>query len=223
MNVLFPILLVCLTVPSCGKSKSEVPPAIGTSPGGARSSHDVPRSQPNSAATPESTAAGASKPIAGEGPKRLGPISFVVPKEWVEQPVQSSMRAAQFTMGPTGQRAELVVYYFGQGGAGGVEANLDRWYSQFEQPDKTPSKARASRQDRQVAGMKVTVASVAGTYMASMTPGQEASPSRPDHRMIAAIVESSNGPYYFKIVGPKKTVDSVEPEFESVIGSLTNQ
>ena len=45
------------------------------------------------------------------------------------------MRKAQYSVpGKSGKSGEVVFYYFGSGGAGGVKANVDRWMKQFENP-----------------------------------------------------------------------------------------
>ena len=67
-----------------------------------------------------------------DGRSVLGPFTLAPPKEWNEKPITSSMRAAQFTWSEkSGEQAELIVYYFGEGGAGGVEANLERWLALY--------------------------------------------------------------------------------------------
>ena len=47
---------------------------------------------------------------------------FSPPDGWKSSPPSSSMRKAQFTAGD----AEVVFFYFGPGGGGGVQANVDR-------------------------------------------------------------------------------------------------
>src|ERR1700690_1480542 len=63
------------------------------------------------------------------------------------------MRAATYIVGD----AECVVYFFGQGQGGGVQANIDRWKGQFSQPG--PAKIG----NRMVHGLKVTTIDIAGT------------------------------------------------------------
>ena len=116
------------------------------------------------------------------------------------------MRAAQFALEGAGGPAELVVYYFGSGGAGGAQANLQRWYGQFEQPDQRASADVAKTENFVVAEMKITLIDLEGTYVAAVRPGAAERNNQPNYRMLAAIVESPTGPYYFKMVGPSKTV-----------------
>src|SRR5262245_2095451 len=80
--------------------------------------------------TPEKTA---------DGRVVLGPVTAAVPKSWKDKPTTSGMRVAQWAIPGKAGDAELVVYYFGEGGAGSAQQNLDRWIQQFEQPDGSAS------------------------------------------------------------------------------------
>jgi len=60
------------------------------------------------------------------------------------------MRAAQYTVGD----AECVVYFFGPGQGGTVEANIARWSGQFAAPDGKPAAAKVTKSN--VHGLPVT-------------------------------------------------------------------
>ena len=94
-----------------------------------------------------------------------GALGFDAPKEWTAQPSTSSMRVAQYSLARAAgdsEDAELIVYYFG-GSGGSVDANLDRWLGQMEQPDGKPSKAVAKTSTMTTNGLKVTVLDVSGS------------------------------------------------------------
>src|SRR5688572_21564871 len=55
-----------------------------------------------------------------DGRAVFGPVTAAVPKDWKESPTSSSMRVAQWTLPGKAGDGELVVYYFGTGGAGGA-------------------------------------------------------------------------------------------------------
>src|SRR5262249_52957498 len=64
-------------------------------------------------------------------------LSITVPKDWKSQPA-SGMRQADWKIEKAEgdvDDAELVVYHFGSGQGGSVDANIERWYGQFERPD----------------------------------------------------------------------------------------
>ena len=100
-------------------------------------------------------------------------LGFTAPAGWTPVPTTSSMRVGQFAIPKAAgdaQDAEIVVYYFG-GSGGTIEANLERWVGQMQQPDGKPSAGVAQRSKRTINGLAVTLVDVSGTYIAEMTPG----------------------------------------------------
>jgi hypothetical protein len=157
------------------------------------------------------------------GQKMMGPFALTPPKAWTEKPTASSMRAAQWSLPGAGGAAdaELVVYYFGTGGAGGVDANLDRWVGQFQQADGTPmTRAQAKIAEATIAGQKATTVEVGGRYATAMRPGAAEQIDEAGWHMTAAIVESPEGPYYFKLVGPEKTVKAHKKALDGMLGKM---
>ena len=151
----------------------------------------------------------------------LGPFSMAPPASWVVKPVTSSMRVAAYELpAGTGEEAELVVYYFGASGAGSVDANLDRWFGQFTQPDGRTTREVAKIEHVQFAGQDATLVSVAGHYHAAAMPGGNDVVDKPDQALLAAIIASPSGPYFFKLVGAKKTIDANAASFRSMLSSL---
>src|SRR5262245_34545051 len=142
-------------------------------------------------------------------------LHFTAAKEWKSTPSSSPMRVAQYTLpraAGDAEDGELIVYFFGgQGGA--VEANLDRWLNQVEQPDGRPSKAVARTETLTVNGMKATVLDVTGKYVAEMAPGSSTRYNKPGFRLKAAVIETTGGPYFVKLTGPAKTVEQWNAAF----------
>lgn len=152
----------------------------------------------------------------------LGAITVRAPSAWKAEAPTSGMRKAQYTLEKAKadqEPATLVVYYFGQNQGGSVEDNLERWYGQFQQQDGSASKDKAKVSRRTVSGMPVTEVDVSGAYApGSMNPmmphGQE---PKPGYRMLAAIVETAQGPYFFKLTGPERTVEKWHKPFDRFI------
>lgn len=111
---------------------------------------------------------------------------------------------------PGSEKAECIVYFFGPGQGGSVEANLDRWKGQFSRDGK-PAEARVAR--RTVHGIPVTTIDLAGTY----TGGQGA---QAGYRMLAAIVEGAGGNIFIRFIGPEKTVTAGLAKYEQLLASL---
>jgi hypothetical protein len=154
------------------------------------------------------------------GNPHSGEVTFTAPSEWVKETPSSSMRKAQYKWpGQDGKEdAELAVFYF-PGTGGSVEANLQRWYGQFKQPDGSPTTDHVSQKKVQVNGMEVTEVYVTGTYLKSTSPMMMQGPvdELPDYAMLAAIVEAPNGPWFFKATGPEATIDFWRQSFDKFI------
>lgn len=151
-----------------------------------------------------------------------GTLRFTAPPEWTVREPASSMRVAEFTLprSPADREdGELVVYFFG-GSGGSVDANLERWIGQMQQPDGRPSKDRARRTERQVNGLGVTMLDVSGTYVAEVRPGSTERHNKPRFSMRAAVVTTPKGPYFVKAVGPAETMGRWNDAFEKFIASL---
>jgi hypothetical protein len=182
--------------------------------------------QPTPTSAPPSAPASSSPtpPAASQGSssneKSFGPIKAKVPAEWIEQTPSSAMRKAQYAL-PKAQGdsedGELTVFYFGLGQGGSVEANIDRWIGQISQPNGSSSKDKAKIVKKEVLGLPVTQVDVGGTYSAGMmSPG----PPRPGYRLMGAVVETPEGPWFFKLVGPEKTIAKWAPSFDFFVGSF---
>lgn len=149
-------------------------------------------------------------------------LKFTVPAGWVEEQRSSSMRVAQYKLPKAAtdtEDASLVLYYFGQGQGGSTSANIERWAGQIKQADGNPSKdTREERLD--VNGLKVTTVDLSGTYVAETAPGSGTLLNKPGYRLRAAVVETPNGPYFVKLVGPEKTVMQWNEAFAAYIKSF---
>jgi hypothetical protein len=180
----------------------------------------APTSTPLSAPTSSSSAPSPASQASGSSEKSFGPIKAKVPAEWIEQTPSSAMRKAQYALPKAegdSEDGELTVFYFGLGQGGSVEANIDRWIGQISQPDNSSSKDKAKIVKKEVLGLPVTQVDVSGTYSAGMmSPG----PPRPGYRLMGAVVETPEGPWFFKLVGPQKTIAKWAPSFDFFVGSF---
>ena len=152
-----------------------------------------------------------------------GGIRFDPPSGWTDTP--KPMRTANYTIPATGgdsQDGEMAVFYFGPGQGGGVEANVRRWLGQFVKADGSPmSSSDASRSERVVNGIQVTLLDVQGTYLFKPFPMARRATPMPGYRMLAAIAQGPDAPVFFKLTAPSKTAASAEPGFRKLIDSLS--
>ena len=150
-------------------------------------------------------------------------LTYSAPSGWQSRPAASSMRVAEFivprTSGDT-EDADVVIFYFG-GTGGSVEANIERWVGQFQQPPGASGKGE--RASFNVGNLKVTTVDVAGTYVAETRPGSGTRLNKPGFRMRAAVVETPRGPYFIKLTGPAATVGKTLPAFQTFLDSLKFQ
>ena len=144
-------------------------------------------------------------------------LAYDVPKDWKAVEASSSMRLAQWSYGA---KSEVVVFYFGSGQGGSVEANLDRWYGQFEQPDGGSTRERAKVAKSKAGDLAITRVDVGGTYRAPVRPGAAEQHNEPGYRMLAAVVEGPSGPWFVRFLGPAKEVESGSASFDSFLLSL---
>jgi hypothetical protein len=152
-------------------------------------------------------------------PEQKGQLKWTDPQGWTRQEQSSPMRVATYRVPHSGtdkDDAEMAIFHFGGGQGGDVEANLRRWENQF-----TDKKGDAVRTERSANGLKTHVLQIeSGTYTAmAMMPGQSASP-KSDYGMLAAVVETPLGPYFFKLTGPSKTVKAQKDAYMTMLDSV---
>lgn len=143
-------------------------------------------------------------------PLDLGPVTLQAPAEWTSLKPTTMMRKAQLALPRAegdSEDGELVVYFF-RGEGGSADSNFRRWASQFAQPDSTPSFDKATMAKSTVDDMPLGTMDLSGTYVAPVTPMDPTNRhNKPNFRMLAAVLETSEGPYFFKLVGPEKTIE----------------
>lgn len=151
----------------------------------------------------------------------FGTISYQVPAAWTEQP-GGGMRRAQYAIPAApgdAEGGECALYHFpGQGGS--VDANLQRWYAQFQQPDGGSSEAKARVENFTAGGFPVTYVDVSGTYIASMGPMTAGGEPKPGYRMLAGVIETAQGPWFLKCVGPESTIESSASGMKALLMSV---
>jgi hypothetical protein len=132
----------------------------------------------------------------------------------------TSMRAATYPVAPVpGDRegAECVLYFFGAGQGGSVEANIDRWEGQFKAPGGKPAPAKVAKIS--VHGLPVTTIDVSGEYSGMAGPTAAPAPVS-GFRLLGAIVEGPGGNIFIKFTGPAKTVAANQPKFQQMLNSF---
>jgi hypothetical protein len=151
-----------------------------------------------------------------QGAATAGGLRWKVPATWTEER-GSAMRVATYKVPGAGPDAagECAVFFFGPGQGGSVDANLERWSRQFE------GNPKPERSERRVNDLPVTVARLAGTYLAPGGPSMQSQGKRPGYRLLGAIVEAPEGLVFFKLTGPAATIRAAERGFETLVASFS--
>ncbi len=149
-----------------------------------------------------------------------GRLDFQAPKSWEKKQPKFNIVEAEFAPKSSKENvdpARLTIMASG----GSVEANLERWIGQFSQEDSSDTEEHTKQEEKKVNGMKVHIVDIHGTYADSAGPFAGNAVQRKGYRMLGAIVETKVvGNYYFKMYGPKETMDEHEQRFRNMIETI---
>lgn len=185
------------------------PPISGGQTGVSQASPSMPPSHP---------------PVGDDSGAAATALRYEPPLEWKPEPVSSSMRDAQFLIPRAegdAQDGQFVLFHFGAGQGGPIDMNIARWRNMFTTADGQPVGDDVAKVEKtQVSGMTVTRLDVSGNYSDPMMVRSGGKPIEGEARMLAAIVEAPSGAWFFKAVGPKKTITAQEQAFHKMIESV---
>jgi hypothetical protein len=140
-------------------------------------------------------------------------IQWKAPAAWKAVANPSAMRLATYSVAPAPGDTESADVSITRAG-GTTDANIERWFGQFEETGK------ATRTEKNVRGLKVTIVELNGTYLGGGMMGGATSP-RPGWALLGAIVEASGAPYFIKVTGPAATVHSARVPMNALLDTLT--
>ncbi len=150
-----------------------------------------------------------------------GGLVWDVPADWESGPMKS-MRLATYIINAAegdADSAECAVFYFGATSGGGVDANIQRWASQFKQPDDSDSMEKAIIATKESGGLTITSIDLTGTYLVP-SPMMQVAGQKSGYRLLGAIVEGPQGMVFFKFTGPENTIAASEQAFGNMLSSL---
>lgn len=201
--------------PPAEEAAESVPPA-----GAAEGFEPVTSRSSGASADSGGTVLAAEGPAAEGEPIQAPGVTFRLPADWQQEPPASNMRLAQAAIpspeGSDAGDAQLTVFYFGPGGGGGTDANLDRWVGQVEVDPSTPPKRVVTDLG---SGLRAHWVEVQGTLQPSMMGTGPTEPT-PDSTLLGAVVEGPQGPWFFKATGPTETLDAEREAFFAMLRSL---
>ena len=142
-----------------------------------------------------------------------------VPEHWQAEQPGSNMRLLQYSVPEErgGEGAQFILYYFGFGQGGNLRDNLERWQSQFSNPDGTAVEPLVSEIEQ--AALPAVLVELRGSYArgVGMGPVGEA---LPDRMLLAGLVESPKGNLYPQLHGPAAFVSGQRDAFIAFIRSI---
>jgi len=159
------------------------------------------------------------KGTAQEGGKKefqVSQFTFARPDTWRWVQPRSSMRKAQLSVPGRGdqEKGEVVFFHFGPGNAGGTQANIDRWFRQFQEPE---DRLNARTETSKVGNTPISFVHAEGTYLSGPPAGRKV-PKR-NFALLGAIVEAEKGYVFIKFTGPKAVVSAAESDFKTMVTS----
>lgn len=149
-----------------------------------------------------------------------GRLDFQAPKSWEKKQPKFNIVESEFAPKSSKENvdpARLTIMASG----GSIEANVERWIGQFSQEDASDTEEHTKQTEKKINGMKVQIVDIQGTYADSAGPFAGNAVQRKGYRMLGAIIETKVvGNYYFKMYGPKETIDEHEKRFMDMIETI---
>lgn len=150
-----------------------------------------------------------------------GKLEFKAPASWNKKTPKVRIIEVEYEV-PAAKGDEAGGRMTVMGAGGSVEANIDRWIAQFDQPGGGDTKEKAKIEKLKVSGQDVHWVDLSGTYKDNPAPFAGGKPIlRENYRMLAAIVQTKDaGNYFLKFYGPKATVTENEKAFRDLVDSM---
>lgn len=154
----------------------------------------------------------------------MRPVTFTVPEGWKKVTPDNAMRREQYVLPGQGgdtEDAVLTVSVIPADQGGDVEMNLERWASQFTQPDGRKTREVMQHSSRTIGELHVIETDISGTYVASVTMGGVETHNEPGWRQLLTWIKAPSGNYYVKVLGPAATVGHWEASFRQFVNSAS--
>lgn len=153
-----------------------------------------------------------------------GKLVMSAPASWKKLQPKSSIVQYEFSApadAPADQdTARITIMQAG----GSIEANIERWYGQFEQPDGKATKDKAKTEKFEAAGQTVHWVDIPGTFKDTMGGGPFAggrTVKRDNYRMLGAIIVTPDQRQIFiKMTGSRDLLDKLSEDFKASLKNL---
>lgn len=139
---------------------------------------------------------------------QISNLTFTCPDDWQREKPSSPVRIAQFKI-KNHPDVNIAVFFFGEQDL--EEDNIAMWKREFED--------LKSDKIEELAGGKIKFLNLEGTYNIKAFPMAQEYTTVQDYTVLAAIVKSNDGPYYFKTYAPTNILSSEIENFREFLNS----
>ena len=164
------------------------------------------REEDSTTGQPTATAVATPPGVHAEGDghgKEAGPLAFVTPEAWQQDPTPRSMREATFLVGTGEKSAEMVVTRL-SGNFGDFGSNINRWRGQIGlEPLANTSSVKP----------RIISTPVGEAKLIKLEGADKAS--------IVAMVAQGGETWFFRLTGELSTVNANEAKLEQMLTSLS--
>lgn len=163
------------------------------------------------------SAAVAEAPAPGRPPAaQTGAVRWKKPAAWQDGKSASAMRLATYILpkadGDT-EASELSVVVAG----GTAETNIERWEGQF-------GGAKAKTGQKNPNEVTVSLVEIQGEYAGGGPAMGGTGGKHANWMLLGAIVSLNPGEhYFFKLVGPRASLEAARPDFDALVASISKQ
>jgi hypothetical protein len=138
---------------------------------------------------------------------------MTIPETWDNVTPSNSMRLVQFVM-KHHTEISIVGFYFGKRDEM-IEGNIDRWKGEFVKLEKEENIALINKSNKLI--------KLSGIFKYKEMSMSETFVEKPGYVTLAAILITKDGPFFFKVVGPKSIIDTEEKLFVEFINSFKSK
>jgi hypothetical protein len=152
-----------------------------------------------------------------------GKLLLTSPESWKRKEPKFKMIEHEFAV-PASKGDEEDGRVTVMGAGGDIDANVQRWINQFDQPDGSETKnliPEAKRKEK-IGDLEIQRVDLTGNYRDMRPFDPTAKPVvKEKYRMLAAIIVAPKlGSYFFKFYGPRQTVTDHAEEFWKMIDGV---
>jgi len=146
------------------------------------------------------------------GHPSISPYKWQVPEGWSEAPA-TSMRIGNFKVASSPETECYLTLL--KGTAGGVDANINRWRRQMDQPELKPEEI-AALPKTDALGQQVPVVEIEGSFTGMA--GQKF----PDYMLLGTVATLADETLFVKMTGPAAVVKAEKDHFLAFCKSLSS-